>query len=58
MDKMSRSTKIISMRVSNKEYDYLNMIKKNTDKSISDIMREAMAAIALQYGLERQDRHP
>ena len=57
MRKMQGSTKIISMRVSKREYEYLKKIKNNTDKTISDIMREAMLAIALQCEDERKELH-
>jgi predicted DNA-binding protein len=40
---------VISMRVSDEERDLLESLMKTTQKSISDIMREAMEYFSAQY---------
>ncbi len=44
---------VISMRVSDEEREYVESLVKRTQKSVSDIMREAMVALTIQ--LDRQD---
>jgi predicted DNA-binding protein len=44
---------VISMRVSDEEREQLESLVRQTHKSVSDIMREAMEVFTLQ--LERQD---
>jgi predicted DNA-binding protein len=44
---------VISMRVSDEEREYVESLVKRTQKSVSDIMREAMVALTTQ--LDRQD---
>jgi predicted DNA-binding protein len=44
---------VISMRVSDEEREQLENLVRRTQKSVSDIMREAMEVITLQ--LERQE---
>ncbi len=39
---------VISMRVSDEEREQLEYLMMRTQKSVSDIMREAMATFALQ----------
>ena len=43
---------VISMRISETEHEYLKRIMVESNKSVSDIMREAMRDIAQRYGLE------
>ncbi|WP_306535686.1 ribbon-helix-helix protein, CopG family [Geobacter sp.] len=45
---------VISMRISDEERDRLLQIMEATHKSVSDIMREAMAIFAVQ--LEQKDQ--
>jgi len=40
---------VISMRISETEHEYLKGIVTKTNKSVSDIMREAMRNIAARY---------
>ncbi len=44
---------VISMRVSDEEREYVESLVKRTQKSVSDIMREAMVALTMQ--LDHQD---
>lgn len=44
---------VISMRISDTEREQLEYLVRRTHKSVSDIMREAMANISMQ--LEHQD---
>ena len=39
---------VISMRVSDEEREQLESLVQRTHKSVSDIMREAMAALTIQ----------
>ena len=39
---------VISMRISDEERDRLQLIMETTQKSVSDIMREAMEIFAVQ----------
>jgi hypothetical protein len=41
---------IVSMRISEEEREYLKKVMVRTNKSVSDIMREALRVIALRYG--------
>ncbi len=45
---------VISMRISDEERDQLQQIMDATHKSVSDIMREAMAVLALN--MEAKDQ--
>ena len=47
---------VISMRISETEHEYLKKIMMKTNKSVSDIMREAMRSFALRYGHEGKNR--
>lgn len=47
---------VISMRISDEERDQLQQIMDATHKSVSDIMREAMAVLALH--LEAKEQPP
>lgn len=40
---------VVSMRVSDDEWEMLRQIKKETDRSISEIMRAAFAIYAAEY---------
>lgn len=40
---------VISMRVSDEEREHLENLMAKTDKSVSDIMREAMSYFAAHY---------
>lgn len=44
---------VISMRISDEERESLENLMKRTQKSVSDIMREAMSALSMQ--LDRQE---
>jgi len=47
---------IISMRISETEHEYLKKIMQKTNRSVSDIMREAMKTLAARHGLEGRSR--
>ncbi len=44
---------VISMRISDEEREQLDSLAKRTQKSVSDIMREAMAVLTMQ--LDKRD---
>lgn len=46
---------VISMRISDEEREQLDSLVKRTQKSVSDIMREAMTALTMQ--LDKRDLH-
>jgi predicted DNA-binding protein len=48
--------KVISMRVSDAERDHLENLMKTTQKSVSDIMREAMGYFTAHHGLDDLSR--
>ena len=58
MGKMTENPRynVISMRISETEHEYLKEIMVKTNKSVSDIMREAMRGFAKRYGHEEQNR--
>ncbi|GLI38074.1 ribbon-helix-helix protein, CopG family [Geobacter hydrogenophilus] len=48
---------VISMRISDEERDRLQQIMDATQKSVSDIMREAMEIFAVQLQKTEQPHH-
>lgn len=44
---------VISMRISDEERRHLETVMQHTHKSVSDLMREAMNAIAMQFEHQR-----
>jgi len=47
---------VISMRISDEERDQLEQLMNRTQKSVSDIMREAMEYFSSQYEQQRNQK--
>ena len=46
--------RVISMRISKADHEYLKMVMMKTDQNISGVMREAMRSFILQDGNEER----